>query len=162
MKKTFAAFYDVLFVSLISACMYTVSLWIMSRGPVGDLHWYWVIICAVCIAVPTGCIVFGILKCTIDLVCDWVELVYLVRHNVNSRDLLSNWVIYPSEIEKVTVVRLSKEEKRRYTSARFLFSQYLKIEMKFGHVKYVYVSHYSNYQITQIIKLLTSDNRLKT
>lgn len=162
MKKTFAAFYDVLFVSLISACMYTVSLWIMSRGPVGDLHWYWVIICAVCIAVPTGCIVFGIHKCTIDLVCDRVELVYLVRHNVNSRDLLSNWVIYPSEIEKVTVVRLSKEEKRRYTSARFLFSQYLKIEMKFGHVKYVYVSHYSNYQITQIIKLLTSDNRLKT
>ena len=142
--------------------MYTVSLWIMSRGPVGDLHWYWVIICAVCIAVPTGCIVFGIHKCTIDLVCDRVELVYLVRHNVNSRDLLSNWVIYPSEIEKVTVVRLSKEEKRRYTSARFLFSQYLKIEMKFGHVKYVYVSHYSNYQITQIIKLLTSDNRLKT
>ena len=87
MKKTFAAFYDVLFVSLISACMYTVSLWIMSRGPVGDLHWYWVIICAVCIAVPTGCIVFGIHKCTIDLVCDRVELVYLVRHNVNSRDL---------------------------------------------------------------------------
>ena len=162
MKKTFAALYDVLFVSLISACMYTVSLWIMSRGPVGDLHWYWVIICAVCIAVPTGCIVFGIHKCTIDLVCDRVEIVYLVRHNVNSRDLLSNWVIYPSEIEKVTVVRLSKEEKRRYTSARFLFSQYLKIEMKFGHVKYVYVSHYSNYQIAQIIKLLTSDNSLKT
>ena len=87
MKKTFAAFYDVLFVSLISACMYTVSLWIMSRGPVGDLHWYWVIICAVCIAVPTGCIVFGIHKCTIDLVCDRVELVYaILEENITDSD----------------------------------------------------------------------------
>ena len=162
MKKTFAAVYDVLFVSLISACMYTVSLWIMSWGPVGDLHWYWVIICAACISIPTGCIVFGIHKCTIDLVCDRVEIVYLVRHNVNARDLLSNWVIYPSEIEKVTVVRLSKEEKRRYTSARFLFSKYLKVEMKCGHTKYVYVSHYASFQINQIIHMLTSENRIKT
>ena len=44
MKKTFLAFYDVLFVSVISACMYTVSLWIMSWGPLGDLGWHWVIV----------------------------------------------------------------------------------------------------------------------
>lgn len=51
-----------------------------------------------------------------------------------------------------------KEEKRKYTSAKFIFSKYLKIEMKYGHVKYVYVSHYSKRQIKQIINLLMQSN----
>ena len=160
MKKTFLALYDVLFVSILSACMYTVALWIMTWGPLGDLDWHWVIVFSVCIAVPTGGIFFGIHKCTIDLVCDKVELVYPVSHNRNARDLLSNWVIYPSEIEKVTVVKLGKEEKHRYTSARFLFSKYLKIEMRYGHTKYVYVSHYASFQINQIIHLLMHEKRI--
>ena len=162
MKKTFLAFYDVLFVSVISVCMYTVSLWIMSWGPLGDLDWHWVIVFSVCIAVPTGGILFGIHKCTIDLVSDKVELVYLIRHRVNSRDLLSNWVIYPSEIENVAIVKLSNEEKRKYTSARFLFSKYLKIEMRYGHTKYVYVSHYASFQINQIIHILMSRKQFRT
>ena len=74
MKRTFLALYDVLFVSILSACMYTVALWIMTWGPLGDLDWHWVIVFSVCIAVPTGGIFFGIHKCTIDLVCDKVEL----------------------------------------------------------------------------------------
>ena len=160
MKKTFLALYDVLFVSILSACMYTVALWIMTWGPLGDLDWHWVIVFSVCLAVPTGGIIFGIHKCTIDLVCDKVELVYPVSHNRNARDLLSNWVIYPSEIEKVTIVKLGKEERRRYTSAKFLFSKYLKIEMRYGHTKYVYVSHYASFQINQIIHMLTHEKRI--
>lgn len=162
MKKTFLAFYDVLFISVISACLYTMALWIMPWGPLGALDWYWVIMFSVCIAVPTGAILFGIHRCTIDLAHDRVELVYLVNHNRNSRDLLSNWVIYPSEIEKITTVKLSRDEKRMHTSAKFLFSKYLKIEMRHGYTKYVYISHYAPFQINKIIHMLTFGKRFRT
>ena len=159
MKKTFLAFYDVLLTSVVSSILFSRALWIMSRGPWRDMEWYWVLTFAICVAVPTTWILCGIHKFSIDLACDKVDLFYLVNHNINSKDLLSNWVIYPSEIEKVTVVKLSNEEKRRYTSAKFLFSKYLKIEMKYGHTKYVYVSHYSDRQIQEIIKLLTPKSK---
>ena len=92
---------------------------------------------------------------SIDLSCDKVELFYLVNFNKNDRDLHSNWIIYPSEIESIEIVNLSNEEIRKYTSAKFLFSKYLKINLKYGHCKYVYVSHYSNSQIRKIKKMLT-------
>jgi hypothetical protein len=116
--------------------------------------WYYALICAFCIAIPVT-IMLSLQRITIDLSCDKVELFYLVNDNKNERDYNSNWIIYPSEIESIEVVKLSKEEKRRYTSARFLFSKYLKINLKFGHCKYVYVSHYSNKQIKKIIQMLT-------
>jgi hypothetical protein len=97
----------------------------------------------------------------IDTNCDKTEWFYLVNHRINSKDLLSNWAIYPSEIEKVTIVRLNKEEKRRFTSAKFLFSKYLKIEMRYGHTKYVYISHYAPFQINQIIHMLMSEKRFR-
>ena len=58
-------------------------------------------------------------------------------------------------IDSIEIVKLSNEEKRKYTSAKFLFSKYLKINLKYGHCKYVYVSHYSNSQIRKIKKMLT-------
>ena len=78
----------------------------------------------------------------------------------NERDLNSNWILYPSEIESIEVVRLSNEEKRTYTSARFLFHKYLKVTMKYGRCKYIYVSHYSGRQIQKIIQMLTVTRKL--
>ena len=159
MKKRFIAFYDVLFFSIIAGIMWTIAIVIFFEGHMNDFdwcvqNWYFVLTYAICIAVPVT-IMLSLQKITIDLLCDKVDLFYVVNYGKNDRDLNSNWIIYPSEIESIEVVKLSKEEKRKYTSARFLFSKYLKVNMKFGHCKYVYVSHYSNYQIKEIIKVLT-------
>ena len=161
MKRRFIAFYDVLFSSIIAGTMWTVAITLL--GQIEDFdwcvqNWHLVLAFAVCIAVPVT-ILLSLQKITIDLSCDKVEIFYLVNDNRNERDWNTNWNIRPSEIESIEVVKLSKEEKRQYTSARFLFNKYLKITHKFGHCKYVYVAHYSNAQIKEIIEILTYHNR---
>ena len=161
MKKRFIAFYDALCFSIIAGIMWTTAIAILITGHMGDLdwcaqNWYLVVIFAICVAVPVT-IMFSLQKMTIDLSCDKVNLFYLVNYRKNDRDLHSNWIIYPSEIESIEIVKLSNEEKRKYTSTKFLFSKYLKINLKYGHCKYVYVSHYSNSQIRKIKEMLTKN-----
>lgn len=163
MKKRFIAFYDALCFSIIAGIMWTTAIVIFITGHMGDFdwcvqNWYLVVAFAICIAVPVT-IMLSLQKMTIDLSCDKVSLFYLVNYRKNDRDLHSNWIIYPSEIESIEIVKMSKEEKRKYTSARFLFSKYLKVNLKFGHIKYIYVSHYSNYQIKKIIQMLLSKSK---
>ena len=162
MKKRFIAFYDILFFLIVAAIMWTIAIIILSTGQFRNFDWLvqnWKLAFAfaICVSIPTT-IMISLQKISIDLSCDKIELFYLVNYTKNDKDLHSNWHIYPSEIERISVVYLSKEEKRKYTSAKFLFSKYLKIEMKYGHTKYVYVSHYSNSQINQMIRML-SNNR---
>lgn len=161
MKKRFIAFYDALCFSIIAGIMWTGAIIILINGQFGNSEWieqnfHLAVLFAICIAVPVT-IMLSLQKITIDLSCDKVEIFYLVNDNKNERDYNSNWNIYPSEIESIEVVKLSKEDKRKYTSARFLFSKYLKVNLKFGHSKYVYITHYSNYQINKIIKILTNN-----
>ncbi|MGM9899284.1 MAG: hypothetical protein ACI32E_01735 [Bacilli bacterium] len=160
MKKRFIAFYDALCFSIIAGIMWTTAIVIFITGHMGDFdwcvqNWYLVVTYAICIAVPVT-VMLSMQKMTIDLSYDKVSLFYLVNYKKNDRDLHSNWIIYPSEIESIEIVKLSTEEKRKYTSARFLFSKYLKVNLKYGHIKYIYVSHYSNYQIKKIIQMLLS------
>ena len=159
MKKRYIAFYDALCFAIVAGIMWTTAIIIFITGHLGDFewcvqNWYLVVVFAICVAVPVT-IMLSLQKIKIDLSLDKVSLFYVVNYRKNSRDLHSNWIIYPSEIESIEIVKLSKEEKRQYTSARFLFSKYLKVNLKFGHSKYVYVSHYSNYQIQKIIQILT-------
>lgn len=159
MKKRFVAFYDALCFSIIAGIMWTTAIIILITGHIGDFdwcvqNWYLVLAFAICVAVPVT-FMLSLQKITIDLSCDKVSLFYLVNYRKNDRDLRSNWIIYPSEIKNIEVVKLSKEEKRKYTSARFLFGKYLRVNLKFGHSKYVYVAHYSNYQINKIIEMLS-------
>lgn len=159
MKKIkITAFWDMLIGAIVCSILFTVAIYIfiVVKGNKGwnDISWYYALICAICIAVPVT-IMLSLQKITIDLSCDKVKLFYLVNDNKNERDYNSNWNIYPSEIESIEVVKLSKVEKRKYTSARFLFSKYLKVNLKYGHSKYVYIAHYSNNQIKKIIQILT-------
>ena len=161
MKKRFIAFYDALCFSIIAGIMWTSAIIILINGQFGNNDWikqnfHLALLYAICIAVPVT-IMLSLQKMTIDLSCDKVSLFYLVNYRKNDRDLHSNWNIFPSEIESIEIVKLSKEEKRKYTSARFLFSKYLKVNHKYGHCKYVYISHYSNSQIRKIIKMLTKN-----
>ena len=153
MKKRFIALYDMVLFSIISSIMFTSALTIMIFDLLEIETWYFVIIYALCISIPFTAM-FCLQRVTIEPNCDKVDFFYLVNYEKNEKDIYSNWIIYPSEIENISVVKLTKEEKRRYTSARFLFSKYLKIEMRYGHVKYIYISHYSKNQINKIIKIL--------
>lgn len=165
MRRRIIAFWDVFFCSIVSALLIAVALYIFIYVK-GDAPWYsvplqYVLTAAFCIAISVT-LMLCMQHVVIDINCNKVEWFFLVNFRTNSKDLLSNWVIYPSEIEKVAVMKLSKEEKRKYTSARFVFSKYLKVEMKYGHTKYVYVSHYSTYQINQIIHMLISEKQIRT
>ena len=160
MSKKIIAFYDILFVAIVGGALYAVAVHIdlycnFSDAAWAREHWYIVLLFATCISVPITMIV-SVPRITIDLSCDKFEAFYLVNFRRNERDMLSNWQFYPSQVESVEVVRLSREEKRRYTSARFLFRKYLKVNFRYGHSKYLYVAHYSAWQIKKIIQLLTS------
>lgn len=159
MRKRFIAFYDALCFSIVAGVMWTIAVMILITGQFGDFdwcveNWYLVLAFAICVVVPIT-IMFSLQKISIDLSCDKVSLFYLVNFRKNEKDLHDNWIIYPSEIESIDIVKLSNEEKEKYTSARFVFNKYLKINLKFGHCKYVYISHYSNWQIKKIIQMLT-------
>ena len=129
MKKRFIAFYDALCFSIIAGIMWTTAIVIFITGHMGDFdwcvqNWYLVVAYASCVAVPVT-IMLSLQKMTIDLSCDKVSLFYLVNYRKNDRDLYSTWIIYPSEIESIEIVKLSNEEKRKYTSARFLLTSLL-------------------------------------
>ena len=165
MRRRFIAFYDVLFFSVVAGVMWTIAIMILINGQFRDFDWrvekwYLILTFAICVAVPVT-IMLSLQTIYIDLSCDKVSLFYLVNFEKNDKDLHSNWIIYPSQIESISIVKLSNEEKKKYTSARFVFNKYLKINLKYGHCKYVYVSHYSNWQIKKIIQMLTSNKRIK-
>ena len=160
MNRNFIALYDAIVYSTSSAYSIMNVLYILFFGKLGDLewciqNWHLVVLFAVSVALPIGLMLF-IQRIKIDFRIGKLEAHYLVNYSKNDRDMNSNWNIYLSEIESAEIVKLSKEEKREYTSAKFLFNKYLKVNLKFGHSKYLYVSHYSNFQIKKIIQLLVS------
>lgn len=65
-----------------------------------------------------------------------------------------NSKIFYDEIAKIEIVKLMKKDKKKYVGYVHFFSKYLKICLKHGNAKYVYVGLYSNYQIKKIIKLI--------
>lgn len=164
MRRRFVAFYDALCFSVVAGVMWTIAITILINGQLGDFkwcieNWYLLLTFAICVAVPIT-VMLSLQKISIDLLCDKVSLFYLVNFRKNEKDLRGNWSFYPSEIESIDIVKLSKEEKKKYTSARFVFSRYLKINFRFGHCKYVYISHYSNWQIKNIVQMLTPNKEI--
>lgn len=162
MKKTFFAFYDILFSSILSAIMFTIYALIFVYGDFNSgewliSHWYLMLIQGICFATPIT-IIATMQRITIDLNTNKFEAFYLVNILKNGKDLDCNWFLYPSEVENVETVRLSKDEKRKHTSANFMFNKYLKVTLKYGYTKYIYISHYSNSQRIQIIGMLKRRN----
>lgn len=107
-RRTIIAFWDLFVCIVISAMLITLSgyIFVIIKGEKGwnDIEWYHTALCALGIAIPFTS-AFILQRMTIDLNCDKVELFYLVDWRKNSLDLNSNWVIYPSEIQKISVFR---------------------------------------------------------
>lgn len=61
-----------------------------------------------------------------------------------------------SEIKDIEIVKLTKEEKQAKVYYKHWFNKYLKINLKYGNQKYVYVGNYSIHQIEKIIEILNN------
>ena len=76
---------------------------------------------------------------------------------MKKRSLISyNSDIDINDIEKAELITLTRQEQNNYIGYKHLLRKYLKVNLKYGNPKYVYVGNYSNYQIKKIIKLLTN------
>ena len=71
----------------------------------------------------------------------------------NNIDARWNQDVVISEIKDIEFVRLTEEEKQTLVYYKHWFNKYLKINLKYGNPKYIYVGNYSNCQIKKIIKL---------
>ena len=65
------------------------------------------------------------------------------------------------EIEKIELVKLMKKEQKKFVGYIHLFNKYLKISLKYGSAKYVYVGTYSNYQINKIVHFIDNFSHMK-
>jgi len=68
--------------------------------------------------------------------------------------ILNNNEINIDEVEKIEIITLTREEQLKYIGYKHLSRKYLKLNLKYGNQKYVYVGNYSKYQINKIIKLI--------
>ena len=68
--------------------------------------------------------------------------------------ILYNSEININDVEKIEIITLTKEEQNKYIGYKRILKKYLKINLKYGNPKYVYVGNYSKYQINKIIKLV--------
>ena len=73
-------------------------------------------------------------------------------------DALWNQNVFISEIKDIEIVKLTKEEKRTKVYYKHWFNKYLKINLKYGNPKYVYVGNYSKYQINKLIRFVKQVN----
>ncbi len=67
-------------------------------------------------------------------------------------DIRWNQDVVISEIKDIEIVKLTEEEKQTKVYYKHWFNKYLKINLKYGNPKYVYVCNYSNYQIKKNYK----------
>ena len=61
-----------------------------------------------------------------------------------------------SKCKKWDNFKLTEEEQQTKVYYKHWYNKYLKINLKYGNPKYVYVGNYSNYQVKKIIKLMTN------
>lgn len=71
--------------------------------------------------------------------------------------ILWNSEIDIGEVEKIELIKLTKEEQKIYIGYSHLCNKYLKIDLKYGKHKYIYVGNYSNSQIKKIIELASNN-----
>lgn len=73
---------------------------------------------------------------------------------VQKRNLISwNNEIDLKEVEKIEIIKLSKNDKKKYIGYNHLFSKYIKVYIKNSNAnKYVYISIYTKKQIMNLLK----------
>ena len=70
--------------------------------------------------------------------------------------ILWNSEIEISEVKKIELTKLNKEEQKICMGYSRLCNKYLKIDLEYGKHKYIYVGNYSNSQIKNVIELASN------
>ena len=161
MRKRIIAFYDVLIFAIICGPMIILAVLLLftlvTKGTSEWIHknWYLVVIYAISFAIPfSGPRMFR--YCAIEN--NTIHFHYFTfakswSKAVNNVDIRWNQDAMISEIKDIEIVKLTEEEKQTKVYYKHWFNKYLKINLKYGNPKYVYVGNYSKYQIKKIIKL---------
>lgn len=165
MRKKIIAFHDVLLLSVICGPLMICSILIFVFGKLHDLEWalkYWylVILFAVGIMLPIGCslmIRYISINNKNSIYFHYFPFTTSLKKAANNIDVKWNQNVFISEIKDIEIVKLTEEEKQTKVYYKHWFNKYLKINLKYGNPKYVYIGNYSNYQIKKIIKLISKN-----
>lgn len=165
MKKKIIAFYDLLFYAIICGPLIVASILLLSllvtkgRSEWIYKNWYLLVTFAVSFMSSIGgailfryCIFnnYAIHFHYFPFTTSW-------KKAVNNIDARWNQDVLISEIKDIEIVRLTEVEKQTLIYYKHWFNKYLKINLKYGNPKYIYVGNYSNYQIKKIIKMLKNE-----
>lgn len=161
MRKRIIAFYDVLLFAIICSPMIVTAVillyMLVTKGTSEWIYenWYLVVIFAIAFMVPIGgTMLFR--YCVINnntMHFHYFPFTTSWNKATNNIDIRWNQDITISEVNDIEIVKLTEEEKQTKVYYKHWFNKYLKINMKYGNPKYVYIGNYSNYQIEKIVKL---------
>lgn len=161
MRKRIIAFYDVLLFAIICSPMIVTAVillfMLVTKGTSEWIYenWYLVLIFAITFMVSIGgTMLFR--YCVINnntMHFHYFPFTTSWNKATNNIDIRWNQDITISEVNDIEIVKLTEEEKQTKVYYKHWFNKYLKINMKYGNPKYVYIGNYSNYQIEKIIKL---------
>ena len=164
MRKRIIAFYDLLLYAIVCGPLIVISVVLFFVMEVTTEwtyeNWYLVIIFAISVGLSIGgTLLFG--YCIFEY--DTIYFYYFPwgktwEQAVNNIDCRWNQDVLISEIKDIEIVKLTEEEKQTKVYYKHWFNKYLKINMKYGNPKYVYVGNYSHWQIKKMIKLATKTN----
>ena len=157
--KKIIAFYDVLLFAIICSPMIFTAVillfMLVTKGNSKWIHenWYLVVIFAITFMVPIGgTMLFRYCVISNNSVhFHYFPFTKSWENAANNIDIRWNQNVFISEIKDIEIVKLTEEEKQTKVYYKHWFNKYLKINMKYGNPKYVYVGNYSNYQINKII-----------
>ncbi|MCI6015023.1 MAG: hypothetical protein MRZ09_08570 [Coprobacillus sp.] len=171
MKKT-TAFYDKLLYAIICGPMMiaAIVLWfvIYFKGTIDwkSNKWYIILIFAIVFMIPMGGkMMFRYYYIENGYICFYYFPFTRDRKQLYENiDVKWNQKVLLSEIKNVKLVKLTEEEKQTKVYFKHWFNKYLKIELEnehneYGDTKYIYVGNYSNSQILEIIRRLTSKQK---
>ena len=164
MRKRIIAFYDVLLFAIICIPMIVTALTLLfvlvTKGTNEWIYenWHLVLIFAITFMIPIGGTMM-LRYCVTNN--DSIHFHYFTftkswKKAANNIDIRWNQDLVISEIKDFEIVKLTEEEKQTKVFYKHLSNKYLKINLKYGNSKYVYVGNYSNYQIEKIIKIAQS------
>ena len=164
MRKTIIAFYDVLLFAIICSPMIVIAIillfMLVTKGTNEWIHenWYLVLIFAITFMVPIGGTMMFRYCVTNNNSVHFHYFTFTKSwgNATNNIDIRWNQDVMISEIKDIEIVKLTEDEKQTKVYYKHWFNKYLKINLKYGNPKYVYVGNYSNYQIDKIIKLVTN------
>lgn len=156
------AFYDIVIYLIICLPLFCASLIIGFNGLfTADLEWLkdnliMVVIFAIGMVLPIAGMLF-IRYCEIknnSIYFHYFPLTTSWEKGANNIDINWNQNVFISEIKYVEIVKLTEEKKKTRVYYKHWRNKYLKINLKYGNSKYVYVGNYSKNQIAKIINII--------